>query len=338
VKVQSPLPRKVEQFLGGVDVGGRPLVVAVSGGPDSVALLRALVVQKVPKLVIAHLNHQLRGQDSDDDERFVHELCKALGPPEAVELRCQRIDVAAQARRESNNLENVARRIRYGWLVKIARELQAPFIATGHTASDQAETVLHRLLRGTGLRGLRGIATRRTLAPGVELIRPLLSTTRAEVLAYLKAEDQAYREDASNRNRDYTRNRIRHELLPYLEEHYNPAIASVLCRLAEQAGQAYEHQTTLACDLLAEAERWRAGKLLVLAAARLSGKPRQLIREVFRLIWLREGWPLGSMGFREWDRLAAVALGEVTAVDLPGGIRAQRHRHVVQIGFHNEPV
>ncbi len=340
MKVKASLPRKVEQFLRGVDLGCQPLVVAVSGGPDSVALLHALATQQFPHLVIAHLNHQLRGRDSDDDECFVHELhdtLKARGAT-GLQLRCDGADVAARARSEGDNLESVARRVRYSWLVKVARGVHAQFVATGHTADDQAETVLHRLLRGTGLKGLRGIANRRTLAPGIEVIRPLLRVTRAEVLAYLEAEGQAYRQDASNDDRSFMRNRIRHELLPYLVQQYNPAIASVLGRLAEQAAQAYEYQVTLAGDLLAEAERWRAGRLLVFAAARLAGQPRWLVREVFRLIWIREGWPLGAMGFREWDRLAAVALGEVAAVDLPGGIRAQRHQHVVQIGFHSEPV
>jgi len=340
VKVSTALPRKVQQFLRGVEIGCRPLVVAVSGGPDSVALLHALAHQRIPNLVIAHLNHQLRGQESDADERFVNELHKTLKDRGAVqsELRCQRADVAAQARREGGNLESIARKIRYGWLIQVATEVQAPFVATGHTANDQAETVLHRLLRGTGLKGLRGIAARRPLAPGIELIRPLLGVTRAEVLAYLEAEGQSYREDATNQNRSYTRNRIRHDLLPCLAQGYNPAIVSVLCRLAKQAAPTYQHQETLAENLLAGAERCRAGKLLVLAAQHLTGQPRQLVREVFRLLWLREGWPLGSMGYREWDRLAAVAFGEVVAVDLPGGIRARRRQHVVQIGFPDKSV
>jgi tRNA(Ile)-lysidine synthase len=330
----------VAQFMRRFDSEGKPLVVAVSGGPDSVALLHALATLQLAQsashrsLVIAHLNHQLRGLDSDGDERFVHQLHDALqarGVTELV-LRCERADVGACARQEGDNCESVGRRIRYDWLTRIARESNAPFVATGHTADDQAETVLHRLLRGTGLRGLRGIAARRPLAPGIELIRPLLEATRAEVLAYLEAEGQTYREDASNAERKYTRNRIRHELLPYLAQHYNPAIASVLGRLAEQAAQTYENHETKAQELLTEVERPRAGVLLVLAATRLVGEPRQLVREVFRLAWIREGWPLGGMGFREWDRLAAVALGERVAVDLPGGIRACRRLHVVQVG------
>src|SRR5207245_2885635 len=115
---------------------------------------------------------------------------------------------------------------------------------TGHTADDQAETVLHRLLRGTGLHGLGGIPARRDLAAGIEVVRPLLGTSRAEVLAYLQAEKQAFRQDSSNADLGFTRNRIRHELLPDLAR-YNPAIVSLLCRLADQA---HEVQAIVAAD------------------------------------------------------------------------------------------
>jgi tRNA(Ile)-lysidine synthase len=339
VKAKSPLLAKVEQFLSRVALDGQPVVVAVSGGPDSVALLHALASIQVSRpasidsLIIAHLNHQLRGPESDTDEHFVRELCGALkGQTGAkVEFRCQRIDVGVRAKQEKDNLESLGRRIRYDWLVAVAHSVPAPFVATGHTADDQAETVLHRLLRGTGLKGLRGIAARRRLAPGVELFRPLLQVTRAEVLNYLKKAGQAYREDASNFDRNYTRNRIRHELLPYLAQQYNPAIATILGRLAEQASYAYQDQEKNARNLLVEAERPRAGPLLVLAAPCLAAQPRHLVREVFRLVWIREGWPVGKMGFREWDRLAAVTFGERRAADLPGGIRARQRRRVIQI-------
>jgi tRNA(Ile)-lysidine synthase len=335
---KSALLAKVEQFVGRVHPDRQPCVVAVSGGPDSVALLLALSrlrgtsVNPAP-LVIAHFNHRLRGRDSDGDEHFVlqlHETLRLRGV-DALEVRYGQTDVAAQARQEKGNLESVARRIRYAWLAETARSVGATFVATGHTADDQAETVLHRLLRGAGLRGLRGIAARRNLAPGIELIRPLLRVTRADVLAYLQAEGQTYREDASNANRDYTRNRIRHELLPQLARQYNPAIAPILGQLAEQAAQDYQDQEAKARNLLMEAERPRAGRLLVFAAPRLLVAPRHLIREVFRQVWRREGWPLSAMGFREWERLAAVACGEMVAVDLPGGVRARRRQHVVQI-------
>ncbi len=137
------------------------MVVAVSGGPDSVVLLRALLAfrgREGPPLVLAHLNHQLRGAESEEDEQFVRDLHGRLVGEghRGLRLCCERLNVAEQARGE--NLESVARRVRYAWLTRVAEEACLPFVATGHTADDQAETVLHRLLRGTGLRGLRGIA------------------------------------------------------------------------------------------------------------------------------------------------------------------------------------
>src|SRR5207253_9701726 len=131
-------------------------------------------------------------------------------------LRCDRIDVRSTA--GTDNLEATARRVRYDWLSGVARVTGCSWVATGHTADDQAETVLHRLLRGTGLQGLRGIASRRPLAEGVEVVRPLLDVTRTEVLTFLQAEHQPARQERSNADLRFTRNRIRHGLLPHLAE------------------------------------------------------------------------------------------------------------------------
>src|SRR5262249_54909010 len=137
------------------------------------------------------------------------------------------------------NREAHARRQRYDWLTKVAAESGIPWIATGHTADDQAETVLFRLLRGTGLDGLRGIAPIRALAGEVRVVRPLLSATRQDVLDYLAGLGQDYRTDESNADRRFTRNRIRHELLPLLARAYNPRVREVLCRLASQAAEVH---------------------------------------------------------------------------------------------------
>jgi tRNA(Ile)-lysidine synthase len=314
------------------------LVVAVSGGADSVALIRAFDAVRdrhapLP-LVLAHLNHQLRGRDSDADEEFVvalHAQLTAGGRPNLTLCRARR-DIAAQARAEGANLEALARRERYRWLVEVARTHGMKYIATGHTANDQAETVLHRLLRGTGLRGLRGIAARRPLGPGLTLLRPLLSATRADILAYLHELGQPYREDASNRDRRFTRNRIRHELLPLLAAHYNPAIVRVLAGLAEEADDAYRLSEPAALTLLSEAELPRAGERLIFDVHRLLTAPPPLVREMFRLVWLRENWPLGGMNRAAWKRLSSVVFGELPAADLPGGLHARRRERVVQLG------
>jgi tRNA(Ile)-lysidine synthase len=186
-------------------------------------------------------------------------------------------------------------------------------------------------LRGAGLRGLRGIAARRRLAPDVTLVRPLLTATRAEVLAYLDAVGQTYREDSSNLDPAFTRNRIRHQLIPLLAAEYNPEIVAGLGRLAAQAEEAYAAEEEQACALLKAAELPCAGGVLVFDAAALTAAPRTRVRELFRLVWEREGWPMGQMSFDAWERVAAVALGEAAAADLPGGLHIHRRGRVVQV-------
>lgn len=304
------------------------VVLAVSGGPDSVALARAAAAARGGggRLVLAHLNHGLRGAESDADEAFVADLASRLA---GVELCRARLDVAAEAERAGANLEAAARRLRYAWLASVAREHGCLRVATGHTADDQAETVLHRLLRGAGLQGLRGIAPRRPLAPGVELVRPMLGLTRPEVLAFLRGLGQPFREDASNRDLCRTRNRIRHELLPLLAREYNPAVVSVLGRLAAQAAEAHRAEEAEAAALLAAAELPRAGPRLVLDRPRLAAAPGRVVRALLRLVWEREGWPRDGMNFAAWQRLAALARGDGVAGDFPGGVRARRRGRVV---------
>jgi tRNA(Ile)-lysidine synthase len=324
----------VERFMAdiGQDAAG---VVAVSGGADSVALLRALLSLPRPgRLIIAHLNHALRGAESDADEAFVRNLHGTLlaAEPERLLLRCERIDVAARARAEGENLESTARQIRYEWLTAVAQQVGACWVATGHTADDQAETVLHRLVRGSGLRGLCGIPPRRDLAPGIQVLRPLLRVRRQEVLAFLEMLPQDYRQDSSNADPGFTRNRIRHELLPHLAAGHNPAIVSVLCRLAEQAAEVQQDQEAQAARLLHAAELPRAGAMVVLDATRLAQAARHQVREMFRLVWRREGWPQGRLGFDDWDRLAHLAVANAeAALDVAGGVRVRRCGRVVQL-------
>jgi tRNA(Ile)-lysidine synthase len=332
----SLLVGRVGRFLSALPGAG--LVVAVSGGPDSVALARAVAEARGPAaagpLVLAHLNHMLRGADSDSDADFVaglHAGLKAAGVAD-VRLCVERLDVAGMARREKDNLEALARRERYRFLAEVARREGVGLVATAHTADDQAETVLHRLLRGSGLQGLRGIAARRTLAEGVELVRPLLTSTRAEILGYLHEVQQGFRQDQSNQDRRRTRNRIRHELLPLLRRDYNPAVAAALARLAAQAQETFTLEEEQARQLLQQVEKPRAGALCVLAWAPLAAAGRHQTRAALRLLWAREGWPLDAMSFDAWERLAGVVLGEAAACDLPGGVRARRRGQVLQLG------
>jgi tRNA(Ile)-lysidine synthase len=295
-------------------------VVAVSGGADSVALLRALQSLYPTSLTVAHVNHQLRGAESDGDEAFVRELAGKLSLP----CRVKSVDVAKRA--TGANLEAIARQVRYEFFGEVAAETSAGWIATGHTADDQAETVLHRLIRGTGLQGLRGIGHRRA-----NIVRPLLGVSRVEVVEYLASLDQAHREDSSNADPRYTRNRLRHELLPLLKT-FNPAIVPALGQLASQAGEAFELLEEEAVRLLKEVELPRAGNRLILDALKLAGAHPYLVRELFRLLWHRETWPISNMTADHWTRLVEIAHGKLAAADFPEGIGARRADKVVQIG------
>jgi tRNA(Ile)-lysidine synthase len=343
------LMREVQRLMASRAGSG---VVAVSGGADSVALLRALHSLN-RQLTVAHLNHQLRGADSEADAAFVGELCRSLDVP----FRVKALDVAAMA--TGDNLEATARSLRYAFFIQVADETGADWIATGHTADDQAETVLHRIIRGTGIQGLRGIAparagegspqTRRAfaekwpaaikekwpiankeLSPLDRLIRPFLSVTRAEILTYLSALNQPFREDVTNADPRFTRNRIRHELMPLLKS-FNPDVVSALAHLAEQASDAHEVIEAVAAEVLVKAERPRAGRVVILDVDSL-GNSRAVIRAVLRRLWMREGWPMSEMGFDAWDRAVAVACGELSSCDFPGGVSMRHAARVVQIG------
>ena len=228
------------------------VLAAVSGGADSVALVRALRASAADpaRLVVGHFNHRLRAAESDGDQAFVEQLCQRLG----VECLVGRVE-AATSDAAATATESNLRSERYAFLQQAAQQVGARYLATAHTRDDQAETVLHHVLRGTGLAGLAGMPRWRSLGEAVTLVRPLLDVSRAEVLDFLTALGQPFREDASNAERRFTRNRLRHDLLPQLERDYGGGVADSLLRLAAVAG-----------DAQAAIER-AAGELLDLRAA-----------------------------------------------------------------------
>ncbi|MBI1353970.1 MAG: tRNA lysidine(34) synthetase TilS [Acidobacteria bacterium] len=210
-------------------VAGRTLGVACSGGADSTALLTALAALRGElgfDLAVVHLNHRLRGEASEADEIFVRDLAAAHGL--AAHVRGE--DVATLAADWGCGLEDAGRRARYAWFAGLIAEGICDRIATGHTLSDQAETVLFRLARGSGLRGLAGIRPERE--PGI--IRPLLGVSGSEIRDFLRERGLTWREDESNRDRRFRRNQIRHDVGPRLAE-INPRWESALARTAEQA-------------------------------------------------------------------------------------------------------
>ena len=198
---------------------GEKLLVGVSGGPDSVALLDALV-ELGWRPHVAHLNHQLRGVASDADAEFVRQLAAGYDLPSTIEACTVTPD------------EESARNARHKFFARVAEQTGIKKLALAHTADDQVETFLLRLLRGAGVPGLVGIWPERQLG-ALRVIRPLLKIRRPEIMECLSSKKLPYREDASNADTRFTRNRIRHELLPLLEREYNPAIREVLLNTAE---------------------------------------------------------------------------------------------------------
>ncbi len=217
---------------------GKLLVVAVSGGPDSLALLYALNRLKDElglRLHGAHLNHRLRGDASESDARFVAKTFRSLG----IAFTLEEADVASFRQQNRLSLEEAAREVRYTFLAKVATENQADTIALGHTSDDQAETVLMHIVRGSGLTGLRGMeeVTRRVFDGNeTTLVRPLLQVPRKETLAYCRALQLEPRQDDSNLSSEFMRNRVRLELIPLLER-YNPAVRDALVRLSRSASR-----------------------------------------------------------------------------------------------------
>lgn len=210
---------------------GARVLAAVSGGPDSVVLAHWLSVLKRRRgldVALLHVHHGLRGRAADADARSVLALGRALGLPAAV----AKADVKTLAKRRGLGLEDAGRRARYAALTSRAKRTRRAIVATGHQLDDQAETLLLHLLRGTSAAGLAGIPPRRALAQGVELVRPLLPLTRAEVLAYLKVHGLSWREDASNASEAFERNWVRRRLLPLLERR-RPGIKARLAALSD---------------------------------------------------------------------------------------------------------
>jgi tRNA(Ile)-lysidine synthase len=327
---------------------GVTVLLAVSGGADSVALLRVMAAvrpqgpQGAGRLAVAHLNHQWRGNESDADEAFVIDLCRQLGVPCEV----GRVALGQPASNVGDGLEAAARAARYQFLGQTAARLGARYVVTAHTADDQAETILHRIVRGTGIGGLAGMARTRPLdlplskteekkgsgvvsstpvevdampakettpdplfvSASATLTRPLLPFRRAELVAYLEDLGQPYRRDASNDDVRFTRNRIRHQLLPRLAEEFSPGVVEALLRLGTLAAEVQEVVDALVGDLFEQAVTIEGPQSAEVDAALAAKQSRYVVRELLMSVWRAQTWPLRSMGFAQWEMLTDMLL------------------------------
>jgi tRNA(Ile)-lysidine synthase len=315
------------------------VLVAVSSGADSVALARALHQTRIKgegRLILAHFNHRLRGAESDGDQAFVEDLGRELGIRVVVGAR----EEDGEKRRggdQGTASEESLRELRYAFLAQSADTCGARYVATAHTRDDQVETVLLNVLRGTGLGGLAGMPRTRQLTAAATLIRPLLDVSRDEVIAYLGSLGQSFREDATNGLTTYSRNRIRHELLPLLEREYNPNVRNALLRLSQLAGEADEETDRSAAALASQVIRPLPDGLEV-PSEPLRKLSDFLARSLLRSAWRWQGWPEQQMGLDQWNELLSIArlIGGPSEIwirhrTFPGGIRAETKCGVLRL-------
>lgn len=314
--------------------GNTRILLAVSGGADSVALLRALhqIAGDCRRLDVAHFNHGWRGLESDGDEAFVRELCTLLGARIHVGRVENGLDVA--------NSEEAAREQRYAFLESTAYRVGARYVVTAHTASDRVETMLHHLFRGTGLAGARSIRFQRPLGKELILVRPMLHLGRDAVLDFLKGIGQAYREDSSNRDETYRRNFIRRTVLPSLREQYGPCLDENLLAFADLAAETEQLLKHYA------AEYWQNVEIFFRQAGpgqrealRMSGDlcfpnqellciPWPVLRQALADRWIELGWPIGKMTRVHWRQIHKAYRSQETGNLSPGAVDSVPDRQV----------
>ncbi len=302
---------------------GARIVVAVSGGPDSVCLLHILYLlssQWGLGLEVAHFEHGLRGRESRDDARFVEKLSHDFGLSFSIEHG----NVRAFADREGMGIQEAARILRYDFLERVRADTESTYIATAHTADDQAEEVLLRLIRGAGLPGLSGIPWVRDN----HIVRPLLGVTRQQILGHLKAHDIPFVIDQSNNSRAYLRNRIRKDLLPLLSEDFNPAIVRTINRTAEMLAEDHQLLEKMAEEAYQDSlsSSFHGGEL-AFSVKKIKRYPGPIRRRIYRMALMdlrlfsgrvRAGHLLGI------DRLVTTCKDPCASCRLPGGAVAFR--------------
>lgn len=281
-------------------------VVAVSGGADSVALFRTLThiagkksATDANRLVVGHVDHAVRGDASAADGEFVKQLAKTFG----ADFVSVKLDLRALLGEREKASEEVLRDARYQCLRKIARDNDARYLFTGHHLNDQAETILFRIFRGTGLAGLQGIPPIRR-DQNLTILRPLLTVPKATILEALTAADQPFRIDTSNATNDYSRNFIRNEILPSASYHYGLPIEESIVRLAQHAGSASEIESYAVDQVLASRQPGNDTGKVSMKTAKLSGLPIALIRAILIRLWQENRWPQDQMTFDRWQCMA----------------------------------
>jgi len=320
---------------------GETVVVGVSGGPDSMALLHLFLdlnkqLDWQLSLHVAHFNHKLRGAEAERDAAFVQAAVDDLSIPCTIET----CDVAALANAEKLGIEEISRRERYAFFERVCLRIGCKTVAVAHHADDDAETILHRVLRGTGLRGLAGIPRVRLLNPdnGVRVIRPLLRMTKKSLYNYLADTGIACREDRTNASNEPMRNRIRNILLPQIESQVNPQVREALTRLGEQAEWVQEFLSETVQRTFETLIISRTDQFLLLNADALERKSRLVQTELVRLAYRSFGLGEQDLSFAHMvsalDLIADPTSGK--QLQLPGGMTVEKRYHQLVFSLPTE--
>ncbi len=323
-KATAAVIEAVKRVLVGRQIHDQSIVVAVSGGADSVALLTVLSRLKADlrlELIVAHFDHRLRA-DSGADAAWVERLGQSMG----LQVRVGE----PSSNPPGTHVEEWARGERYAFLLKTAHEFCAGWVAIGHTANDQAETVLHHVLRGTGLKGLSGIPQSRKLDEHTRLIRPFLSLERRQLEEFLGESRQDFLVDQSNDDLRLTRNALRRSLLPEVRRRFNPQVDQALVRLAEQSRDAVRFLRRTARRALKSSHLETTRGHIRLSTRELKRLDEIVVREVAVMVWTRMRWPRQRMSFAHWKRAASLLKGAGPArADFPGGVWGERRKELV---------
>jgi tRNA(Ile)-lysidine synthase len=305
---------------------GQRVLLGVSGGADSVSLLHALnelSAELEITLFVVHLDHCVRGKESKEDAKFVRKLAHKLKMMCVIES----VDVPKLAKKKGISIEMAAREARYALFGRVLRKLKADVVATAHTSDDQAETVILKLARGAGPEGVSGIA-HATDIDMLRVVRPMLDVSRKEVLEFLNKRDLEWREDESNQDTLFLRNRVRHVVLPLIEAALNPKVKEAICRFADIAGEENRHMEDLAEQALGDI----MDDSCALRASDLAGIDLALRRRAIRS-WLSiAGVAPEGMDFDTVERIDALATAGRGSLTIAGDWQVTCRKNLLSIG------
>lgn len=310
---------------------GESVLVACSGGPDSVFLLHALTnlksKLKMKEISVCSLDHGLRGAESKADSAFVKNMAARLG----LKSFHKKVDLNAE-RNNGLSVEESARRARYEFFKSAAAKASAGVVATGHTLDDQAETVLMRIIKGSALKGLAGIASSRNEG-SLRVIRPLLELEKKDILKYLQDNDIGYRTDRTNSQPIYFRNIVRNDIMPYLER-YNPRLKRALFSMAQHLREDFEFIENANSGVRGMINMHPDGTVSV-SIKDLAVQPRSLQKEILRDCLAMAGGSVKKLTFRHWKELEGLVnrKHKGSSVHLPGGIKAERLASEIKFSF-----